>query len=207
MIVIGLDPGFANLGWSILRVPDSGPLTPTFVDAGVIRTAAAHKKRKIVAADDLVVRTRQLRHGLVSLTVLEVPEDGHRRDRSGVLSRRSAIEVAGLVASEEMAWGFKGIRAHRQLGMAWGVIVSACEEHGKGLVTVSPGDLKQTLTGSRSSSKEAVAEALALRPGFETFAAHLLTFPAGKREHVADATAAALVALETDAAKFFRGRA
>lgn len=211
MIVVGIDPGFSKLGWAIIEVDTAAqPWTDHLLTAGVILTRKESRKRKIIENDDLVRRIRQLRAELIGLTCYpEVGRKRRRRSNGPVVGRDEmlpAIANCAYVATEEMSWGFQGTKAHRQLGMAWGVIVSVVEGHRKGLVGIAPRDLKAKLTGNNSASKEAVRDAILQRPGYDRFAEVLKTYPKGQHEHIGDAIGAAIASLETDVARFFGAR-
>lgn len=197
MIVVSYDPGFANLGWAIIEVVIvNGVTQEKLLDAGVIVTKK-NKRKDAPVNDDMISRISKLHEGMNGLVYRRMKPRSRLKNVEFL-----AMQSCDYVASEAMSWGFQGTRAHRQVGMAWGVIVSVTKEHKKALVTVKPGDLKFAITGDKKASKIDVQAALLKRPGFEKLESILASWPKGKREHIGDAAAAGVASTSSAVAQF-----
>lgn len=208
MIIVGIDPGFASLGWSIVKVSrDKNEYQFKLIDAGVISTKKASKRQKMLASDDLILRMRKIRSKLLALDY-RAPSSKKGRGAviGGGVDRISALNACAYVASESMSWGFQGVRAHRQLGMAWGIITCVLDEVRRPLISVEPMVMKDYVTGDPKAKKTDVEEALVDREGFESLRTILDSYPKNKREHICDAIGVAMASIETDASRFFSAR-
>lgn len=184
MIIIGIDPGFASLGWAIVEL---GPDTERLITAGVIRTQKSAKKRGVLVADDNVRRTREIWQHLETLNY-------HGR----------AWENAVAVAVEGQSWPRNASNAAK-VAMSWGVIVSLAAQHELPIVQSTPMQVKRAVTGDGQASKEAVIEGVCRHRGFFGKLDVVLDgIPKGQREHVADACAAIISALDSDVVRAAR---
>lgn len=133
MIVLGLDPAFAIMGWAI------GGFGPDLcvTRAGLIETVKSDKKLRVRSMDDTFRRSRDLANQLQKLI-----EQWH----------------PWAIALE----GFSPVRnasSTGKIGHAYGVIAAMAELRKLPVVSVSPQELKIELTGKRSASKEEVTAA------------------------------------------------
>ena len=174
MNVIGIDIGFASLGWGIVEL---GRNDVRIVDAGCIRTKPSQKKRNVLAASDNIRRVRELDTGLVKVFERYEPR---------------------AFAAESMSWP-RSSSVCAKLGMAWGVVLSLANARRLPIVIATPMEIKTALTGNGSASKEAVRQAVLDRRGFMRLAGMLdKALPKGQHEHPVDATAAIITTLESD---------
>lgn len=174
MIVLGIDPGFASIGWALVDT-SAGRL----LDLGVIRTKPGAARRK---CDDNVTRCEEIASGLSELMSDHVVEYVGGR--------------VGLVACEAQSWT-RNAGSDRGVAMAWGVISTLAWLHRAPLVQITPQTVKHTLTGKRSASKTEIQTEVGAR--LEGFAELLGGIRAkGQREHASDAAAVALASLKTD---------
>ena len=178
MNVIGLDPGFASLGWGVVE------LTPrvVLINAGCIRTKKS--QRKVLATDDNVRRIRELYRVLDPVFTQYEPR---------------------AIATESMSWP-RSSSVCAKLGMSWGLSIAIAERYDLPLVSVSPMDLKTALTGDGTASKAEVRAAVLATPGFHRLAGLLdkAKFPPSQYEHPTDAVAAVLATQTTDIMRTIR---
>lgn len=135
--VLGVDPGLANFGWSIVRF--EGP-TETLVDMGVIRTEKSDKKKTVLASDDNFDRTRE-----IAKEMLELCEKWH---------------VAAICA-ESMSYP-RSSSAAAKMAMTWGILATISQLKTIPFTQASPQAIKKFLCGKKDASKEEV-EAVVLK--------------------------------------------
>lgn len=196
MIVFGIDPGFANLGWATIhaRLDRDDVWHHRLIACGIIRTKPEAKRRKIYESTDLIRRMKLLRWGLV----------GVEHVLPGSKDRVGTIDVCSYIAAEQMSYGHRGSKAGRVLGMSWGIILSIAESNGKAIVEVNSRKIKALSIGT-GATKEDVQEAVCEMEGYAGLHDILLGFPKTKREHIVDAVAVAICSLDGDIARL-RGR-
>jgi len=206
MLILGLDPGFANLGWAALLVHSDGdydaPPTLSLLACGVLVTRGMKNRgRDWSSSRDEVRRIRGLYRGMADLTYPAHPSqdlnsahiDSQRRRKKGrkvIPNFRPLVGDAAALYVEEMSWGMRSKITFRQLGYAWGAIVALSEERRLPLKQIPIKDLKREATGDGSASKEDVIEALLRRDNCkQVFRSSLASIPKTNHEHVADAVA------------------
>lgn len=133
--VLGLDPGFANLGYSIMEVASWGQ---KIHDAGVFQTEKSDKKRKVLAADDNFRRGREVAKFLNDLA--------------------DKWNVSALCA-ESMSFP-RNASAAAKMAITWGVIASIAERRRLAVVQASPQEIKLALCGNKAASKEDIQVAV-----------------------------------------------
>jgi crossover junction endodeoxyribonuclease RuvC len=177
-IILGLDLGLATCGVAVI---DLGIVHEhdRVVAFDVIVTEASAKKRNVRATADNVRRIRELYDGLLK----------H-------VSRR----LPALICAEEQSWP-RNSSTCAKIGMAWGVMVSLASMYKIPLLQVSPKQIKESVCGHASASKEDVRSALEKRY------TNLPPWPAKKStiEHAADALGAFVACLEDDMLQMARG--
>ncbi len=129
-IILGTDPGFANLG--LVRI-ELKKLGEEVLDLAVIRTKKSDKKLGVYDADDNMKRTREISREL----------------------RQYITEDVIAIISESQSWPRNSMSCAK-LGMAWGVLGAQAEGLDISMLLVSPQEVKNRLAGSRSASKEEV---------------------------------------------------
>lgn len=175
-VVIGIDPGFAALGVAVVRLLPDGE---EVLALELIRTEKEKAKRKVLAADDNVRRAREAARELMTLW-----------EQHDVVA----------IAAESMSFT-RHASVSQKMGMTWGVIASLAEVYELPIVQASPQRVKDAVCGSKTASKEDVEAALKAR---YPEAAPLFAGPNGQREHVWDALAAVVAALESDVVRMAR---
>ncbi len=161
--VLGIDPGFANIGWSILDV-DPNPFA--VIRVGLIVTAPSPRKLRVLQSSD-----------------------DHRRAKEIAVALRTLIveHNVKLICAE----GFSAPPSKRtanRLASCWGILGSLCTEFELPMSQVSPQMLKRKLCGRMKVSDEELHDEVQRRyPELE-----LLTecVAKTKREHLFDAVGA-----------------
>jgi Holliday junction resolvasome RuvABC endonuclease subunit len=131
LVILGLDPGFASLGWALLDCSAQ----PRCLAGGVIRTKP---DRTAARCDDNVSRC-----GEIADAIQQIYKE-HR---------------FAFVAAEAQSWT-RHANADRAVAQAWGVIAALSEVNGCPVIQLRPQDVKHELTGSRSTSKGALQNLL-----------------------------------------------
>lgn len=171
--ILGLDPGFANLGWAqVLYDPGSQKLT---VEAmGVFTTAKSDKKKKVRDTDDNFKRAQELCRFLDNL-----------------------FAAADAVAAEEMS-SPRNSRTVKLLGMTWGVVATLADIYEHPLVQIPVDVLKKTIAHDGRASKDDIIEHVNQAFGEDLAERHLTEVAGGLHEHAYDALAAIMCSLTTD---------
>jgi Holliday junction resolvasome RuvABC endonuclease subunit len=167
--IIGADPGLANLAVvSLVLEPGSLPVVDSWEH---VRTKPAPKKRQIYAHDDL------------SRRVIDVHRALHEW--------WCGLDVRPTIAMcSESVQSVRSARSSMQIGLGWGVLISLALDHGLPFLQVMPQQLKEQLCGKGNASKVEVAASLCGRISAPD------EFPLDN-DHVVDAAAAAITAVET----------
>lgn len=164
--VLGIDPGMASVGVAVMELlPDGLRL----VEAGVIRTQKADKKRRVRAADDNIERTREIASELLR-------------------SIRTYRPVA--ICAESMSFPRSSSVAGK-MAMCWGALAAIAEERHLPVLQATPQEIKQVLTGSKAAGKEEVQAAVLARLAPRS-CRDIESIPRSQQEHAYDAMAAVM---------------
>ena len=179
--VLGIDPGFASLGFALADVHGNGVAGLDVVTLGVVRTEKSDAKRAVLAADDNLRRARELTRVLTPL-----------------------FEGVQVVCAESMSFP-RNSSAAAKVAMCWGVVASLAEQRDIPIVQVSPKELKKTVCGDAAASKEMVQKALDGLLG-RVFSTELLGngVPAGLHEHAYDALGTIVAARNSEVLRLIR---
>jgi crossover junction endodeoxyribonuclease RuvC len=180
MMILGLDPGFATLGYSLVSLTSTGELVR---ELGVIKTEKSGKKREVRASDDNVRRAREIYDSLKVLT--------------------SKIEPVCAICAEAMSFPRQASVAAK-VAMCWGVIASIAVLRNIPILQASPQEVKKLVTGNKSASKEDVQAALKARYPGPPVDSPNPSFPATQAEHPYDALGAVVACLESDVIRMAR---
>ena len=131
MVILGLDPGFASLGWALLDCSAQ----PRCVALGVIRTKPDRKSSR---CDDNVNRCGEIADALRQL-----------HDDFDFI----------FIASEAQSWT-RHANADRAVAQAWGVIAALSELFNCPVIQIRPQEIKMAIAGARSASKGSVQNIL-----------------------------------------------
>jgi len=170
--ILGIDPGLANMGVALfLFHPDEGY---ALEDVVLITTKKDSKKRGLRQKSD----------------------DARRLQKVIAQFRGIVRQWEPDVCSFEDVPTLRNSTAVRKVAMSWGACYAvASERPGTLLLEYGPQDLKVVVTGSKTASKVDIIETLSKR--FPALAES--TIAPSKKEHVADAVAAALKAAQDPA--------
>lgn len=179
IIVLGVDPGFASFGYSIVQL---FPKSEEVLSVNVIRTKKSVKKQKVLVADDNFRRARAI---------------------AAILMEVISTHMPAAIAAEGMSFP-RNASAAAKVAMAWGILAAVVEDLQLPLVQGTPQQIKKTLTGKTTASKEEVRDVLLERyPG--QFAAFMQSTPTGQWEHGFDSAAAVVTCLDSDVLRMARG--
>ena len=145
-MILGIDPGFASCGYSLLEIEDD---CPRFVSAGVVRTKKT--QIKVPSYDDNVRRTQDIYEAI-----------------------KKHGESAWLFAVEAESW--TRMPSDKLLGLARGAIYGLAWELGAGLEQYGPKEIKREFMGSASASKQSLEdELISIHPELVALLEHLPT--------------------------------
>lgn len=177
--VLGLDPGFASFGYSILRLTPKGE---EVVAVNVIRTKKTDKKRNVLASDDNFRRARAIAAVLREVVI-------------GFRPKALTAEALSLPRNASAA---------AKVAMSWGILADIVEEFQLPMVQQSPQGIKKKLCGKMTASKVEVREFLLERyPG--AFGMFMSSTPEGQWEHGFDAVSSTAATLDSDVLRAVRG--
>jgi len=175
--VLGIDPGFASLGWALVDI-GAGQEFP--YKMGVFRTQASVKKRKVLATEDNMRRAQEI---------------------AGFLQELIAGEGVKVLCTESMSWP-RNASSAAKVALCWGVMASICVRLGMPVVQSTPQQIKKVMCGKRTASKEEVIAALQARySGLENIVEGV---PSSQLEHPYDALAAVVSGLDDSTMKLLR---
>lgn len=188
--ILGLDPGFANVGFAVYRVElaqGTQPERQVVERAGLIWTEKSDKKRNVLAVDDNTRRTREISKALASLI--------------------SSNDIQAICA-EAMSFPRHASNAAK-MAMTWGVIISLAEGRRIPIVQPSPQEIKLALCKRKDASKQDIREAIEAKFGMELaskMADHngLKLTAKADFDHPFDAIASVLTGLESEVLRMAR---
>jgi len=132
-LIVGLDPGFACLGYAVADVKSD---KIEVMGLGVLRTERSDKKRKVLASDDNLRRCKELVRLVLPLS-----------------------EGAVAFCAESMSFP-RSSSVAAKMAMCWGMMATLSEIREIPILQVSPKELKRKVCGNASASKIEVGEAL-----------------------------------------------
>jgi Holliday junction resolvasome RuvABC endonuclease subunit len=133
MIIAGIDPGLANLGYAFYNVTER-----KFERTGVISTMKLDKRLERYSRDSNARRYRELWDGLTLLWPNEWTPDAF-------------IEGMSQPRDASAAW---------KLALGWGAVLGVCESKRARVYQIMPMDIKYAITSNRKASKQEVIEAV-----------------------------------------------
>jgi Holliday junction resolvasome RuvABC endonuclease subunit len=145
--MIGVDVGFANLGYSFFKMDGSNPVLKK---CGVIFTEKNSRKQDIRVVDDDIERIKKL--------VSEF-----------YIIHMDTIKINDIVfaACEHPHGGAQGARPNRTMGIATGMLTTYLYLFNYPFEVVPPNDIKFVTTGHKLASKIQVMDAVVERIGGE----------------------------------------
>lgn len=181
--VLGLDPGFANIGYAVVLLNPSGTLTP--VNMGVLRTEKSDAKRNSLASDDNVRRAREI-HGFLRDLLRDGPHG---------LVRAICAETMSFPRSSSVA---------AKMAMCWGVIAALSAEFDIPVLQATPQGLKLKVSGAKTASKDDVQKALEHTFGRRKLADLCKGTPPSLQEHPFDALGSVLACSDSEVLRVAR---
>lgn len=180
LLVLGLDPGFANVGWALVELDGSGG-KEVLLGMGLISTEKSAKKQNVLASNDNYRRAREIARALRAMT-----------------------PKPHVICAEAMSFP-RNASAAAKVAMTWGVVADYCESEGIAMLMASPKELKNAVCQNASASKEEVQAALRIRfgarPGELLKAAGV---PPSSQEHPYDGLAAVVACLPSETLTLLR---
>ena len=194
-ILIGIDSGFASIGYAALAFPPRLDATAVRCDAfGVFETRKSPKKLHLLATEDNLRRARDIAEFYDALFTRLQSDD------------RNVVAGACL---EAMSWP-RNAGATAKMGIAYGVLAAVAARHRIPLLQASPQAIKKKLCGRRDASKldiEAVVRSRVTHmsvDGARDFSSFADQIPKSKREHCFDAAAAVFACCDAEPIQFMR---
>lgn len=178
--ILGVDPGFASFGYSIIQLlPEEGE---RIISVDVLRTKKSAKKQKVLVADDNFRRARAI---------------------AAMLQDVVAHNTPAAIAAEGMSFPRNASNAAK-MAMSWGILAAIVEELQLPLVQATPQRIKKTVAGKTTATKEEVRDVLLGRypKQFDDFMA---STPKTQWEHGFDSVAAVVTCLDSDVLRMARG--
>ena len=179
ILLLGLDPGFANVGWALVQLDDDAK--ETIVDMGLIETEKSSKKQNVLASNDNYRRAREISRAI-----------------------RLLKPRPQAVCAEAMSFP-RNASAAAKVAMTWGVVADYCEAENIAMLMASPKELKRAVCSDATASKTQIQEAL--RGRFGARPVELLKaagVPPSSQEHPYDALAAVVACLHSETLNLLR---
>lgn len=142
VLVLGIDSGFAQMGYGFVRLLPEGK--ERVIDVGAFETKKDPRKQRVLCADDEFRRAREIARYLDELL--------QRHGRPAV------------VCFEAMSYPRNSVTV-RQMALAWGAAAAVIELRSMADSHASPQAIKKALCGVANASKEQVRRALVERYG------------------------------------------
>lgn len=162
VVILGLDPGFANLGVMVLHFTAQGSMRVLHTE--VITTKGATKKRRAREMDDELRRLEELRLRLRALVKEYQPDAIASEQRPQLRSQKSSALVA----------------------LAFSMTFTLARENGLPFLAYTISEIKQEVCCDKQASKaDIVARLKHLDPRYKKW-------PEGGEDHCADAGGAAM---------------
>lgn len=179
--VLGLDPGFASVGYALVLLGSSGERP---VRMGVFETEKSSKKRAVLAADDNVRRARE-----ISVFLNDILTKGPHGPVRAICAETMSFPRSSSVAAK--------------MAMCWGVVSALSSLLDVPVLQVTPMGIKLAVAGAKTASKEEVQAAVQSRFGAETRAL-CADVPRSKLEHPYDALGAVLACRDSEVFRLLR---
>jgi Holliday junction resolvasome RuvABC endonuclease subunit len=171
--VLGIDPGLASCGVAVLEVFYREERLHSME---VLRTAASHKKLKILVCDDLSRRVSEM---------------------TDMLQARIDTYGPRLVCTEAFS-APRNASSAAKAGMGWAIAAALARIHGIPLLQATPQQIKKAHTGKVTSTKAEVQAALEKRYP-RVVKRFVSKIGKEQQEHPVDALAAAVTCFDSDA--------
>lgn len=177
-LILGLDPGFANIGFAMTSTSGSEVKA-----IGLISTEKSNKKQKVRASDDNALRTREIVRALNMLKV-----------------------YGNIVAicAESMSFP-RSSSVSAKMALSWGAIIAFAVLNSEiPIVQSTPQEIKRAVCGKKSASKEEVQAALVARYRDQYLVEKLDGIAHSMHEHPFDALGSIVAGFESDTLQLLR---
>lgn len=181
--VLGLDPGFASIGYALVLLDGGGRMIPQRM--GVFHTEKSSAKRKVFASDDNVRRACEI-YSFVRGLMTEGPHGPVRAVCAETMSFPRSSSVAAKMA------------------MCWGVLAALSQQLDVPILQASPMELKLRVAASKKASKEEVQAALEKTFGAEQLRVLCEGVTKTTLEHPYDALGAVVACRESEVLRLAR---
>lgn len=139
VLVLGLDPGFSNVGYAFVRLQDRGDKP---IRMGLIRTKKSDKKLKVLASDDNFRRAKEITVALLQVIAEVEAEEGP--------IRIFCVEAKSFPRNASSA---------AKVAMFWGILAKLSVDTGIPVEQVRPQEIKTKLCKKAKASKAEVQAA------------------------------------------------
>jgi crossover junction endodeoxyribonuclease RuvC len=182
VVVLGIDPGFAELGYAAVEIKSLG--VPLVLCMGVIRTEKSDKKLRVLSSDDNMRRAREIHKELRDIVQTMRPKALCVESKSFPRNAASSAKIA----------------------MCWGVMAALSNDFDLPVIQVSPKAMKKAVDGTATATKEDVAEALNQRFGRDLAKECLecKKIPRSLYEHAFDALGVVVASLDSEILRMVR---
>lgn len=181
VMVLGLDTGFSNIGWTVGRMRPGSSMCFDIVDMGHIETKKTSRKKNVRQADDIVERGRKIAQHLEGIFEKHQPK---------------------VVCAESISW-VRSSPTMCKIGICFGVLATLSAVRDLPFLQATPNEIKMAVSGKKSASKEAVQDLLDTMFG-QVPAMFLGNLPKSKREHPYDSLGAIVACWESDPMRMAR---
>jgi crossover junction endodeoxyribonuclease RuvC len=182
-VVLGLDPGFAHVGYALVSVTSEAEQP---LELGVISTKKNSNKQNVYASDDNLRRGREITHELQNI---------FKSSKSSI--RALCVETMSFPRNAAVA---------AKMAMCWGVVAALSEFFNIPVVQVTPQQLKVALGLQRNATKPEVCSALQTRFGAKLLEGQLAHVSASLHEHPLDALGAVVACRDSDLIRLLRNQ-
>jgi crossover junction endodeoxyribonuclease RuvC len=133
--VLGVDPGFAKIGWSVSGLTSKG-FDP--IDMGLITTKKSDKKLKVLASDDNVRRGREISQAF-----------------GEILTTHQVVAICAEAKSFP-----RNASAAAKVAICWGILIQLSVQFDIPLIQARPQEIKTKLCGKANASKKEIQAAV-----------------------------------------------
>jgi Holliday junction resolvasome RuvABC endonuclease subunit len=183
IIVLGLDTGLKNIGYTVAKVRSHAVDDLDILDIGYLTTEkSSGKGRGVRVSDDNFERCRA-----VARTLLDRAEKNHPTILT--FENMSVVRSSSVMA---------------QIGMTFGVVATLAEHYRVPTVAASPQEIKLAVCGAKDASKQDVQAALDARFSEPRKQLDAVKLAASKREHPYDSLGSIVACWNTEVMRVLR---
>jgi len=177
-IVVGIDPGLAHFGYSVVDMRPEGFFP---VSMHLIMTKKSDKKMKVLASDDNTRRGREL-----------------------VNSFRHVVDHNPVAFCVEAKSFPRNSSAAAKTAISWGVVITIAELYDIPIFQATPQQIKTKMCGKKNASKDEIQNAVDEYFGSEIIHPLVEGLAKTKLEHPYDSIAAVVACSDAEALRLVR---